>query len=399
MAPESGSPHPLDTAGLALVRAEETIALVARATPKNAREEIQRLGALAAQKKSLRPAFVYGPAPELANLRRGLERVAHVSRAHGRIGALHAARAEELELEARLVENIGRTSFRKLAAERFRAPLGVLHVRTLDFVERALGEAPSTPASSRLAFDGAGAPSINVPAAGAPSTNIMSCDPVSPASLVNKVARLARELGLSIRVETRPDQLAIAATGHGLVAVRPGVWLTADTASRIALHEVVGHALPRMRSRHAPWALFRAGTAGSVEAEEGRALLVERRAGRLDGARRRELALRHVGALCVQRGADFDETFRELVARGGRGPEAVELAVRVHRGGGLGREIVYLPAYHEVSRAFDEEPALERWFERGRVGLEAARVFAALGDGREPSARAVQSSNSMNTGA
>jgi hypothetical protein len=369
MAAESGSQHPLDAAGLALVRAEETIALVARATPKNARAEIQRLGSLAAQKKSLRPDFAYGPAPELTRLRRGLERIAGVARAHGRIGALHAERAEELELEARLVETIGRTGFRELAAERFRAPLGALHVRTLEFVERALGEAHATPA---------------------PSTHILTSDLASPASLVNKVARLAREVGLAIRVEMRPEQLAIAATGHGLVAIRPSVWLTADTASRIALHEIVGHALPRMRSHHAPWALFRAGTAGSVAAEEGRALLVERRAGLLDGTRRRELALRHLGALAVQRGADFDETFGELVARGGSGPEAVEIAVRVHRGGGLGREIVYLPAYHEVARAFDEEPALERWFERGRVGLDAARVFAAFGDGREPSARAVQ---------
>jgi hypothetical protein len=376
MPPATGSPHPLDAAGLVLVRAEEASAFVARATPKNARSEIRRLGALVARHGGLRPAFEYGPLPDLSQVRRGLERVARASLEYGRIGRLYAARAEELELEVRLAENVGRPGFAELAARRFRAPLGALHQRSLDFVERALGASPP-PSESR-------------------GTKERSDDLTSPASLVNKVARLARELGLSIRVETRPDQLAVAATGHGLVAVRPGVPLSADTASRIALHEVVGHALPRMRSRHAPLTLFRAGTAGSVEAEEGRALLIERRAGHLDWARRRELAFRHLAALSVRRGADFDETFRELVARGAQGPEAIEIAVRVHRGGGLGREIVYLPAYHEVRRAFEREPGLERWFERGRVGLDAAKVFA------EPDVRdlsRLQSSNSMNSGA
>ena len=76
---------------------------------------------------------------------------------------------------------------------------------------------------------------------------------------------------------------------------------------------------------------------------------------------------------------------------------AIETAVRVHRGGGLAREIAYLPAYFEVSDAFAREPGLERWFECGRVGLEAARELAQL---REPGeSRSSYSSNSMNTGA
>jgi hypothetical protein len=310
-------------------------------------------------------------------LRRGLERIARASLAWGPIGALHAARAEELELEALLAERIGGPGFAELAARRFRAPLGALEEHVSAFVERALGQAAPTQESF--------------------GSRYRSDDSDSPSSLVRKVSRLARELGVSLRIETRPDQLAIAATGHGVVAVRPGVLLSADAASRIALHEIVGHALPRMRSRHAPWSLLRAGTAGSVEAEEGRALLVEARAGHLDQGRKRELSFRHLAALGVRRGAELDETFRELVVRGADAAEAVEIAVRVHRGGGLGREVVYLPAYLEVRRAFEREPALERWFERGRVGLGAAKILAAL---ENPSDRRVpHSSNSMNTGA
>src|SRR5262245_9927446 len=123
MPAEPRSPHPLDAAGLALGRAEETIALVTRATPRNARAEVRRLGALVSRRTSLRPAFEYAPVPELSEVRRALEGIASASLAHGRIGALHAARAEELELEARLVEQLGQPGFRELAAQRFPAPV------------------------------------------------------------------------------------------------------------------------------------------------------------------------------------------------------------------------------------------------------------------------------------
>jgi hypothetical protein len=201
-----------------------------------------------------------------------------------------------------------------------------------------------------------------------------------------------------VRLEIRPGLLAAAATGHGLVAIRPGLALSAAAGARITLHELLAHALPRARSFHAPISLLRAGTAGSIEGEEGRALVVESRAGHLDVARRRELALRHLAALSVRRGADFEEAYRELVRRGSEPEEAVEIAVRVHRGGGLAREVVYLPAYHEVLDAFRREPALERWFENGRVGLSAARELEALGSGHDDRGRPVYSPHSMNTG-
>jgi hypothetical protein len=225
----------------------------------------------------------------------------------------------------------------------------------------------------------------------------LSDDRDDPPSLVRKLVRHAAELGLSIRVAIRPEQLAIAATGHGIVAIRPGVPLSADTAARITLHELLGHALPRARGEHAPFSLLRAGTAGAMESEEGRALVVETRAGLFDAARRRELALRHVAALSVRRGADFDETVHELARRGAEPLLAIEIAVRVHRGGGLARELVYLPAYYEVGEAFSARPELERWFERGRVGLAAARELDAL-DGARDRASPSYSPHSMNTG-
>ncbi|HVR21422.1 MAG TPA: tyrosine/phenylalanine carboxypeptidase domain-containing protein, partial [Polyangiaceae bacterium] len=300
--------NPLDSVGTSLARAEETIALVPRATPLEVHAEIHRLTSAAARGQRLRPRFRYAPRPELGGVRRSLEGVARETASYGREGALFARRAEELELEARLAERVGAPGFAELAAERFRAPHGALEASVAEFVDQALARG------------------IPGPSAGAQLT--ASDDRGSMASLLVRLVRGAAELALPLRVEVRPEQLAIAATGHGLVAIRPGVLLPAGVAARIALHELLGHALPRARSTHASSTLLRAGTAGCVECEEGRALLVEERAGYLDGPRRRELALRHLAALAVQRGADFDETVRELVGRGADACSAIEIAVR-----------------------------------------------------------------------
>jgi len=369
--------HPLDGAALVLLRVEETIALVARATPKNAAEEVSRLTPLALRGGRLRPAFVYDERPDLSGVRSELERLAHEVGVEGRLGALHGARARELELDARMAEHVGTPAFLEHARKRFSEPSAELGGRVTTFIEEALaGSLPAPDASVALH---------------------RTDDHESSASLVNQLRRRAIELAIRIRLEIRPRQLAVAATGHGIVGIRPGVRLSASAGSRVVVHELLGHALPRARSLHAPLALLRAGTQGSEASEEGRALLIESRAGLLDRARRRELALRHLAALAVRRGADFHEAVRELTLRGADAPEALEIAVRVYRGGGLAREIAYLPAYHEVRDAFAAEAELERWFERGRVGLGAARELAALGafgDARPP-----YSSNSMNTGA
>jgi len=374
MRTETGFLHPLDAAATSLLRSEESIALTARATPLEVHAQIDRLVTLSERGARLRPVFRYAPVPDLGSVRRALEGVARDASSFGRLGALILARAEELELEARLTERVGSADFSRLASARFRLPSGALEERVTAFVDTALAaKSPEPDAGALTASD----------------------DVHAPASLLQRLVRRAAELALPLRVEVRRGQLAVAATGRGIVAIRPGVPLSTASAERIALHELLAHALPRFRSEQGPFSLLRAGTAGSAEGEEGRAVLVEERAGHLDSARRRELALRHLAAVALRRGADFHETVRELLVRAAGHRSAVEIAARVHRGGGLGRELVYLPAYHELRSAFAREPELERWFERGRVGLGAARELHALGDVR---VRRGDSSSSESTG-
>jgi len=357
----------LEEAARALVAAEERIQLVARVAPPDLGAELARLGRDYTRGKALLVTRTGERPPLLADVRRALERVRVVTEPLGAFGALHAERAAELELEARLVEALGSARFRELAAERFPRPPAALARECDDFVTDALARASVSAVELHR-----------------------SDDEGDPRSLVARLRVRARELGLAVSVRVVRDQLAAAATGDGLVSVRGGVRLAAAAAERIATHELLGHALPRARARHAPWTLFRAGTRGANDDEEGRALLAEERAGLLDTERRRELALRHVAALGVRAGDEPRDTCEKLVELGVPLERALELTLRVQRGGGLAREIVYLPAYFAVRRAFADAPGLERWFERGRIGLAAAGVLtrAPPAPARDPKASA-----------
>ena len=339
---DAGVRAELERAAEYLLRADREIALVARAAPV---ELEPRSGRRNARKRAA--------ALDLGPTRSALERVARTTEPFGWIGRLHAERARELELEARIVERFETAELSALVAERFPSPRGAVARACDEFTADALAKA--LPEAERVH---------------------RSDDLSDPASLIRVLSRRAREIGLPLSVEVRPEQLATAATGEGIVAVRPSVMLPARAGERIAVHELFGHALPRARALHAPLRLFRAGTARSADDEEGRALLVERRAGLFDAERRRELSLRHRAALAVRSGAEPHETLRLLESFGTPRETARELARRAHRGGGLAREIVYLPAYFTVSSALAENPALERWLERGRLDLGAARLFA-----------------------
>ncbi|HEV8551682.1 MAG TPA: tyrosine/phenylalanine carboxypeptidase domain-containing protein [Polyangiaceae bacterium] len=344
----------LEEAARALGRAEQQVRLVGRAAPRHVAAEIARL----AQDFSRGRRVALGPLahrPEkLGDTRRALARVVELTEPLDLFGRLHAARAAELELEARMAETLGTRALAPLAAERFRTPNGATARACDTFVAESL--AAPRPLGEAVH---------------------LSDDATDPRSLISRLALRARELGIPLRLDVRSDLVATAATGHGVVRLRPGVPLTAAAAERIALHELLAHALPRARAKHAPWALLTVGTRGAADDEEGRAILVEERSRLLDAERRRSLALRHLAAMGVRHGAEPFDTMTRLRELDVPLAEASELVLRVHRGGGLGRELVYLPAYVTVRSAFAEEPGLERWLERGRLDLDTARRLNA----------------------
>jgi hypothetical protein len=193
------------------------------------------------------------------------------------------------------------------------------------------------------------------------------------------MCRAVGQLRLPVRVTLSDALIAAAATGENLIVVARDRMLSANDTRRIVLHETLGHALPRHRASLEDLGLFAAGSAFGNDEQEGYALFLETRGGVMDAARRRELSLRHVAALAVHAGANWIETTARLIADGAELHGAAMIASRVHRAGGLAREVVYLPALCRVNRAIGQEPVVEDWLGRGRLSLEAIACLRRLG--------------------
>ncbi len=335
-----------------LLKIAARVQLLASATPRNLGVEVARVVAAWAAGHHEAPRFVYAPPPDLSAERAALARARDAFR--GRFASIYAGRAAELEVEAAACEAAGTPDFRRLARARY--------ARRDTFDDEADGLA------QRWATIALG------PATG---ETITSDDAMDGRSLLSLMRRAVGEQRLPFRVVVARDLAPLAATGDGVILVAAGRRLTAEIAARTVMHEVLGHALPAARAAQASLALFEVGSRFGSDDQEGRAVLLEERASLLGSARRRELGLRHLAARSVEASAHFVETTRQLLERGARAEEAVRIAARVHRGGGLAREIAYVPAFLRVRAAFAEASDLEDVLANGRVAIDAARTFLA----------------------
>jgi hypothetical protein len=331
-----------------LKRCEARVALLDRARPLNWASELTRLGAGFLAGHRPEPAFEPGPPAQLADVRRVLSEIARTLEPGDTEERLLSARALELELEAQLAEHVGQPAFSALAQRRFPLPVDIEAARRL---AEALLASPTTDETTSL--------------------HHVSDDLRDPDSLWSKLSRRLAAERWPVRVELVPGLVSLAAVAEGVVRVRPGARLSARVAERIALHEVEGHVRPRVSGQQLGGA-FMAGTQRASEDEEGRAILLEERAGLFDCERRKELARRYLAAASVRQGATLWETVDLLGRTGALAPPAIELACRVHRGGGLGRELIYLTGYARVKVALTARPELERVMLAGRISLDAA---------------------------
>lgn len=336
--------------------AERAIALLDRCRPLNALRETERVMQAWDAGHVAVPEYAYATPPAMAELAKALELVAAHLEDAGPWGRLYASRARELVGEARVVESLGSKAFRDRARERFPIDAG--------------------PFGRRAAANAVRWASLTVQARG---ERVPSDDARDPRSLVSVVRALVGAERLPVRVATTFELSCAAATGDGVVLVQSGLVHRPECARRIALHEVLGHALPRVRAKAESPGLYSIGTARGSEDEEGRALLIEERNDSLDDERRRELGVRHLAAVAVHDGADWVDVVRLSLGYGLFPRQSVRLASRVFRGGGLGREIIYLTGRERVLAALGVEPSIERFLERGRISVDAARTLAALG--------------------
>jgi hypothetical protein len=338
-----------------LAACEAQIALLDRLRPQNLAFEKARLVRALEKGERPEPRFDYAAPPALLELRCELEATARALSAGGTEERLLSERAHELSLDAELVESVGSPALAALAERRF--PLAQDHDHLSRFARQLVTAVPDASDSQQAALH-------------------YTDDARDPQSLWSELSRLVSAQRWPVRLEAVSGLASLAAVADGVVRVRAGAQLSARDGRRIALHEVEGHVRPR-RAGAALGGVFKAGSARASEDEEGHAILLEERAGLLDAARRRELGRRYLAAASVRQGAEFWETVRLLGELGATVTQAVELACRVHRGGGLGRELIYLVGYQRVATRLAREPTLERVMQCGRVSLDAASALLA----------------------
>lgn len=339
----------------ALAGASARVRVVAANTPANLRDELARLTQAFEQGGAAEPRFTYEPAPASPELRRALDEMADELGKLGALGEIYAARAREIADDAALCDAAGKPDLWRAARRRFERRDG--------FDDEADQEALS------WLDEPAPPPGDDEP--------VRSDDEGSPRSLVSRMRAEIGRRKLPLRVVVRENLASLAATGDAHVQVIAGCPLSTRDVERTVMHEIEGHAEPRARAAAMSLGIFALGTARGADDQEGRALWLERRAGFLDHGRRREIAWRHVAARSVEARADFVTTVRLLASRGAPLGIAVRISARVHRGGGLAREAVYLPALLRVSAAMERDPDLDAVLRVGRVSVDAAPALRA----------------------
>jgi hypothetical protein len=345
----------LDFAGMVLL-AERHIALLSRCRPVNWEQERSRLWTSWSVGREEVPAFRYAAVPDLVPVRAGLARIDRALPS-GPFEDLYRSRLVELELEAQLVEAVGSPRFVSLARQRYRT----------EFDQHAADELCQrwlTTAGAELTDQG---------------DQVLSDDPIDPRSLLCRMEAWVGRRRIPFRVQVSGELVSLAATGEDVIFVSRSRWMPSNDVERVVVHEVLGHAEPRVRARGESEPLFRTGSAGGNDAQEGFALFCEQKHGVLHPRRRAELALRHKAATHVWAGADFRETMRSLIATGAQLEVVLQVVLRAYRGGGLGREGAYLPAFCAVTRAIEGDPSAADWFGAGRLALPAISALRRSG--------------------
>jgi uncharacterized protein (TIGR02421 family) len=175
-------------------------------------------------------------------------------------------------------------------------------------------------------------------------------DPESTVTAVDFAARAEAELRayraqdatLRAGVQVRDDVGSLMVTGNQLL-VPADRRLSPGRVEALIHHEVGVHILTWWNGDAQPLRMLADGLGGYLEAQEALGVLAELLSDGLSVARLRVLAARVVAARSVIDGATFLETYADLHdGRGLPAEGAFDLAERVHRGGGLVKDAVYL---------------------------------------------------------
>lgn len=150
------------------------------------------------------------------------------------------------------------------------------------------------------------------------------------------------------KVELRDDLPGIIVSGGNLL-IGANAIISAKRAEAIIAHEVETHMLTFQNGLAQPFQVLHTGMAGYEALQEGLAVIAEYLVGGLNRSRMRLLAGRVLAVAGLVDGADFVDTFRSLSNEHSFSHRAAYgIAMRVHRSGGLTKDMVYLEGLSDL---------------------------------------------------
>ena len=174
------------------------------------------------------------------------------------------------------------------------------------------------------------------------------------AARVQLEAYRARSEHVPVEVEIRDDITGSLMVSHGSLLVGAHMSIDARRVDALLAHEVGTHVLTYANGCAQPLRQLYLGMAGYQDLQEGIAVLSEWLVGGLTADRFRTLAARVLGADALAQGADFLEVYRVVRETGLSERGAFSVAIRLRRGGGLTKDMVYLRGLRDLLRHLED---------------------------------------------
>jgi uncharacterized protein (TIGR02421 family) len=182
---------------------------------------------------------------------------------------------------------------------------------------------------------------------------------------------------LDAQVQVRSDVVGLLVT-QGNLLISDTLNIRESRAEALIQHEVGTHVLTYHNGKAQPLCMLRGGLPGYEELQEGLAVLAEYLVGGLSKPRLRLLAGRVIAARMVIEGASFIETFRSLnIDYGFERKTAFNVTVRIHRGGGLTKDAIYLRGLVQLVEYLKNGGDLESLY-IGKLALEHIPIIREL---------------------
>ena len=178
-------------------------------------------------------------------------------------------------------------------------------------------------------------------------------------------------------VEIRDDITGLMVS-HGNLLVSNTIKVTKSRIVPLLQHEIGTHLLTYYNGKAQPFKLLKSGLAGYDALQEGLAVLAEFLVGGLDHSRLRVLAARVIAAATMVKGASFVETFHLLNHDYGINQRtAFSITVRIYRGGGFIKDMVYLQGLVDILDYLKNNSNLDILF-IGKIGVNHIPIVQEL---------------------